>query len=513
MNSETHPTTFRAWLRKHYEVILVGAILLAALALRLYNLEASSFWIDELTQIRRSRLSFFAMLKDVVREVSAVPIEYAVTHFVYYYIGRSEGILRLPAVLWGVSSVAAVYYLGRRMFDRTTGLLAAALLAFMPIQVYYSQEMRPYILASMMVLLTTLAFHRALTLNTRGAWALYGGTLVVGMYAHYYVAVVGILHGVYLVWMALAKRLPWRSLRPYLVAAGIAGLLFAPWVAADIYDMIVRKGVFLNEGRNFQLPALAALLRSPFVAQGANYALTADRPLTWFIAAAWALAAAGVALAFARKRDWWSRLGLAAVVGFGGMAAVLALDSTAAYYFATRQMVPFGPPIVLLVCAAWVGLFRAAWSRLARRPANWATGALAAILLLAFSVGTLAGPLSGVYAYRKHDWRGASRYLLQNVQRDDIVVTRIPYYPEIYVPELADQIIALTNAGTITSQAKTHARVWILERPDAMRNSMPDVQAWVDSEKPLEIKGFTGLRLYIYSESLTPQELKDSVRR
>jgi hypothetical protein len=89
MTNEAQTEGFRAWLRKHHEILLLGAILLAALALRLYGLERSSFWIDELTQIRRSRLSFIAMLRDVIREISAVPLDYIVTHFVYYYIGGS----------------------------------------------------------------------------------------------------------------------------------------------------------------------------------------------------------------------------------------------------------------------------------------------------------------------------------------------------------------------------------------------------------------------------------------
>lgn len=512
MESETVLGSLRAWLRKHWEAVLLGAILLAALALRLYGLERDSFWIDELTQIRRSRLSFFAMLKDVIREVSAVPIEYAVTHFVYHYVGKSEGILRLPAVLWGTASVAVIYFLGRRMFDRTTGFLAAALLAFMPVQIYYSQEMRPYILASFMVLLTTLAFHRAASLNTRGSWALYGAALVVGMYSHYYVAVVGILHGVWLLWMCVTKRKPWRSLRPYLIAAGIAGLLFSPWVALDIRDMIVRQGRFLNEGNVFNLPRLHTLLRAPYVSHGANYALTAGRPLTWFIALAWILAAAGVVLALLRKREWWSHLGLAAIVGFGGMGTALALNAVASYYFAARQMVPFGPPVVLLVCAAWVGLFRAAWQRLTRRPANLA-GALAAIAFFVFAAGTLAGPLAGTYASTKHDYRGASRYLLQHVRHGDIILTRIAYYPETYAPELERQIIELKGMDTIRAEAKKHTRVWILERTEALRQSLPDVLAWAESEKPLQPKSFYGLRLYLYSEELTPQDLKDSLRQ
>jgi uncharacterized membrane protein len=352
-----------------------------------------------------------------------------------------------------------------------------------------------------------------LRLNTRGAWTLYAATLTVGMYSHYYVAAAGFLHGAWLLWMCLAKRQPWRSLRRYIMSAGIAGLLFLPWVAWDIYDMVTRGGVFLNEGRVFQFPTLAIWLRAPFVSVGADYWLTANRPLTWFVAVACALSAVGVALALLRKRDWWSHLGLAAIVGFGGMAAVLALDAVASYYFVTRQMVPFGPLVVLLACAAWVGLFRAAWQRLARRPANWAVGALSALLLLAFAAGTLAGPLVGTYNYRKHDHRGASRYLLQHVEPDDIVLTSIPYYFELYVPELADQIITLKDMAAVETEAKTHTRVWLADRTDTYPKRMPDVLAWVKAEKPPEVKGFYGIVLYLYSEKLTPQELEDSLKR
>lgn len=202
--------TWRNHLRRHHEAILLGAILLVALALRLYQLEQDSFWIDELPQIAHSRVPFAKVFKACLIDEGSTPLDYLVTHFVYYYIGRSEGILRLPAVL----AVATVYFLGKRMFDKTTGFLAAAILAILPSHVYYSQEVWPYSLPALMVLLATFAFYLALERNTRGAWALYGATLVVGMYSHYYVAVVAILHGAYLVLMALAKRLPWNRLPP-----------------------------------------------------------------------------------------------------------------------------------------------------------------------------------------------------------------------------------------------------------------------------------------------------------
>ena len=500
---------FREWLREHMGALALSSILLAALALRLYGLEKNSFWFDELYQIRHSSLPFFSMLKSVISDNATAPVDFVITHFVYYFVGRSEGILRLPAVLWGTSSVAVAYFLGRRMFDRTTGLLAAALLAFVPSQIYFSQEMRSYILASFMVLLTTLTFQRAASLNTRGAWVLYGGTLVFGMYSHYYVAVVGILHGAWLLLMCLAKRLPWGSLRSYLAAAGIAGLLFLPWVVLDGLDIVTRAGGFPEA--TYRAPELVAWLRAPFV--GTNYWVPESPSLTWFVVVTGVLATAGIALAALRKGEWWRNAGLAAVVGLGGMGSALALDSIAPFAFYPRQMVPFGAPVVLLISATLTGVIRAGFARLAHRPSNGTVSGLAAALLVVFAAGMLAQPLAGVYETPKEDYRGATRYLLQHIRADDRVLTYWSFCLPLYVPELADQIIRLNGMSTLEEQAAAHTRVWILERPSTLRNRLADVQAWVDSEKPLEAKRFYGLRLYLYSEKLTPQKLKDSLKR
>lgn len=509
MATEMPTVGFRAWLRRHLEALLLGAILLAALALRLYGLEKNSLWFDELYQVQLSRGPVFATLKAVLGDNAAVPIHSLITHLVYVHIGQSEGILRMPTVLWGTASVALIYFLGRRMFDKTAGFLAAALLAFVPSQIYFSQEVRSYILASLMVLLTTLAFQRALDVKTRAAWALYGGTLAVGMYSHYYVAVVGVLHGAWLLLMCLAKRLPWASLHPYLVSAGIAGLLFLPWVVLDGRDMMTRPGGLPDA--TYVAPTLVAWLRAPFV--GANYSVPQDPPQTWFVTVVEALAAAGIALAVLRKREWWRNAGLAAFVGLGGMGCTLALDAITPFAFYVRQMVPFGPLVVLLMSGTWIGLVRAGCARLTRRPPGGMASGLAAVLLVAFAAVTLAKPFVGIYETPKEDYRGAARYLLQHVRPDDRILSYWSFCLPLYAPELAGQIVWLKGMGTLDQQAAAHARVWILERPVPLRNRLADVQAWVNSEKPLQPQKFSGLRLYLYSEKLTPQELKDSLKR
>ncbi|MBC7257655.1 MAG: glycosyltransferase family 39 protein [Chloroflexi bacterium] len=503
MTTETRDTRL-AWLRRHHEVILLGIILLAALALRLYGLERSSLWLDELMQVQAARRPWWAVPKAALGHDGSAPLDYLITHFVYYHIGRSEGILRLPAVLWGVLSVATVYFLGKRMFDKTTGFLAAALLTILPSHIYYSQEVRPYSLPALMVLLATFAFYHAVSRNTRGAWALYGITLVIGMYSHYYVAIVGILHGAYLVLMALAKRLPWNRLLPYVVAACAAGLLFLPWPLSDT----------ITTSQTFRMPGVGTLFSAPFVSTGVNYKFTLLHPLTWFAGFVWLSALAGVVLVITGGSAARNNIGLLAVVVLFGLTAVVTLDYTAPYFFSTRQFLPFAPLLILLGSAGALAIVRAVSRRLAPHLPGDAVAAAAAVVLVLFAAGTLSGALSDIYRYKKEDWGTASRYLIQYAHQNDVIIARHPYFKYYYAPELANQIIALTDVGTIQTQANKHARVWILAETVWRRYGyVPDVVAWIEATKPLEVKRFSGLRLYLYSATLTPQQLEATLKQ
>jgi len=433
-----------------------------------------------------------------------VPIEYIITHFVYYYIGRSEGILRLPAVLWGVLSVATVYFLGKRMFDKTTGFLAAALLAILPSHIYYSQEMRPYNLAAFMIALTTLAFYHAVSRNTRGAWALYGITLVIGMYSHYYVAIVGILHGAYLVLMALVKRLPWNRLLPYVIAAGAAGLLFLPWPLSDT----------IRTSQTFRMPGVGTLFSAPFASTGVNYKFTLLHPLTWFAGFVWLSALAGVVLFIKGGSAARNNIGLLAVVVLFGLTAVVILDYTAPYFFATRQFLPFAPLLILLGAAGAMSVIRAVSQRLAPRLPGDAVVTAAAVVLVLFAAATVSGALSNMYRYNKQDWRGLGRYLLQHADPDDAIVARATFQVEFYAPELKPQIVRMRGVKTVEDAAQTHRRVWIVvDWTSGFGNILPDVAQWVKTEKPLSIRSFSGVGLYLHSTTMTPQQLEATLKK
>ncbi len=79
--------------------------------------------------------------------------------------GLGEASVRLPSVLASALTIAVVFELGRALADRRAGLIAAALFALNPVQVFYAQEARSY---GLQVLLAALCL-LSLSIFLRGA--------------------------------------------------------------------------------------------------------------------------------------------------------------------------------------------------------------------------------------------------------------------------------------------------------------------------------------------------------
>jgi 4-amino-4-deoxy-L-arabinose transferase-like glycosyltransferase len=76
-----------------------------------------------------------------------------------YLFGSSKEVARLPSLLIGLSSIPLIYLLGKRMFSKGVGLLAAALLAFSPEAIVWSGRARMYALQQFTVILALLCFY------------------------------------------------------------------------------------------------------------------------------------------------------------------------------------------------------------------------------------------------------------------------------------------------------------------------------------------------------------------
>ena len=124
----------------------VALLTLVSLGLRLFRLANQSFWVDEVSAVMAAQ----GPLKGIY-ERSALAANSLPTYFLLLkpFVGSSgvnvEFQARLLSAIAGTLSVPVfigVVYLWRR--QRSTSLLAGALLAVNPLHLWYSQEVRGY---------------------------------------------------------------------------------------------------------------------------------------------------------------------------------------------------------------------------------------------------------------------------------------------------------------------------------------------------------------------------------
>jgi mannosyltransferase len=182
-----------------YPLVWLGALVLGAAFLRFRGLSTQSFWFDESVTVTLVRRSFVDMINQLPASESTPPLYYALAWPWTQLFGSGEaGIRSLSAVL-GVATVLVVYLAARQLFDSRAALFAAAIVAFNPMLIWYSQEARAY---ALLALLAAIGFWLAARIVTDGAtrrllwwWA---GVSIAAMLTHYFAVFIVLAEGVWL---------------------------------------------------------------------------------------------------------------------------------------------------------------------------------------------------------------------------------------------------------------------------------------------------------------------------
>ena len=161
------------------------AIMLVGLAARLYNLDARSFWEDEVTQAHVAR---FSTLEEAFNYTHAYPDVMPLMNVITWLLrvfGSNEWMVRLPAAIAGGLSVFAIYLLGSKLAGARVGLVAALLMAISPREVWYGQEARPYTILLLLATLQMLFAYRAAVQGRKLDWLWFALSTLVSLYTHY----------------------------------------------------------------------------------------------------------------------------------------------------------------------------------------------------------------------------------------------------------------------------------------------------------------------------------------
>lgn len=214
--------------------LIVGISIFASISLA--TIANSSIWFDEAFSAYIIRFDFLEIWQFTSVDVHP-PLYYWLLKLWSLLFGTTDIALRSMSVLFAGVSIVFGYLLLHRTLGRKVALYGLLAMVLSPILVRYSQEMRMYTLVLAIALAATYVLIRAVESGRRRLWVVYGVLVSLGMWTHYFAAIVWLAHWV---WRALsvakgAKRRPKKYMaafftKDWLVAHAVAIGLFVPWL-------------------------------------------------------------------------------------------------------------------------------------------------------------------------------------------------------------------------------------------------------------------------------------------
>jgi tetratricopeptide (TPR) repeat protein len=432
----------RSWPR--WALFAVGAVLLLAFGLRVFNLGSDSFWMDELNTALVSARPLSSIL-DWNLDVGVHPPGHLIlAHFWQALVGGSEFALRFLSLIAGILAVAAAYRLALDLFSLPAAMITALLLTFSNVMIYFARENRAYAWLSLLGALSLLLTWRAVRRGGVGLWFAVLGVLALAPYLHYYGVFVGVLAGA--VVLASLPEIPppqrWKRVGQFALVSLGAAALYLPWIPGALLQFQNRGdlGYFWSNSPTTIVRTLTAITPDlpvwlPVVVIAYALLRRADRNV-WLLAVVLALALGTVFLANAVKPTLFYRN----VILFMPVYATL-----------------LGGALVVLASdlGRWATTHR--FSRL--RPAFVAQGVLVGAVALAL----VQTPPVLAWKASRPDWRDVARLLeTEAAPADLILVAQWPFSLTYYLtdPRLTERVHDALNTNNQLVEG-----AWTIDQP------------------------------------------------
>src|SRR4051794_24850877 len=319
------------------------------------------------------------MLSGVASDESTPPLYYVLAWLWEKVFGHGEAGLRSLSALFGTLTVPVAWRAARGWVDSPrAGVVTAALVAFNPFFVWYSQEARSYSLLVLTAALTLLFLAR----RSYGLWAL---TAALALCTHYFAAFLLVPEAVWLLWSKRRARSAWLATGG-VVAVGIALIPLALHQRDLGHTSFIADLSFRSRVTDLPKKLVTGELGTPTPLIG---------PLAGLIAVA--------AIAYAlRARP--ARI----VIGIAAFAALLPLllAAVGADYVLPRNLIAVYVPVILVAAAGLSGRL----------------GLIGAGVICAVALAVNIEVATDVKLPRD-DWRGAARALGHGSETRVVTVT------------------------------------------------------------------------------------------
>ncbi|HIC94835.1 MAG TPA: hypothetical protein EYP09_11410 [Anaerolineae bacterium] len=411
------------WKREWPFNALLLALIALAFARGVCGLGSQSLWWDESLSLYRAThdplfiLSNRIVLSDTVNEVVTIdnhpPLYFLLLHLFVRLGGDSEFTLRFPSLIFSVLTVPLLYAVGRYLFDRPTGLLAALFGAVSPLYLWYSHEARMYTMLTFWGLLSFYTLLRSLSglerkdLLARATYVLSSVAMVSTHYLGFLVLLSELA-----IYLASLRRAGWRRVA---ISAGVVIALALPLAC---YGLLT-----LPQGDlpGFRYIPLRELLRDVANSFSLGISVSARRATIFH----WAFRAVFLAGLFVvARRAFHPSLKALSTLAYLviPLLSMYLLSFVRPAYMNIRHLMMASPPFYLIL-AAGLAAIRKKWPL--------ALAACLALMLAGTAYSTQQYFFNQKYA--KDDHRAWGEYLKAHVQPGDVVVVDPPHIAQLYL--------------------------------------------------------------------------------
>ena len=406
-------------------------ILLLAFAVRLYRLDNQSFAFDEGWTSYAIHHSWRAIWGVLVPD-NHPPLYYILVKAFAELAGYGDFSVRFFSVMCGMTLVAGLYALGRRLGGAVMGISAALFAACVPSLVYYAQEARMYSLLMALAVLSSYSLLRVLQDREARHWwtrwrALYVVALSAMLYTHYFAVLLLVAqNGLWLSWnlglitAQSERKRPLFGKRALGWCLGQTAILasYLPWLPTAVRQVRIGQGTWWR----MPLPG-SVIVRDIW----RFFVLGPRRPPGVPPFGPWLgpVALAGLVAVFLGWRRRIRALGFVLIILALPVGLMVLIGSRLPIY-TDRYTLVAAPGLALIV-----GLgISACWEALPGRGAWW--GRTAALVLLC---AALVAPLPQLRAYYveetywREDFCRAAQYVMEKTDAGDTVVLLGSFQP------------------------------------------------------------------------------------
>ena len=235
----------------------ISAMCAVGLALRFWVLRG--IWLDEATSIHQAGMSFAGMLDNLRNTDVHPPLYFSVLWVADRLFGTGELAMRSPSILAGTLVIPAAYVAARDLWDRRSGLVAAALAAVAPILVWYSQEVRMYSMFMLFALVAIWGQARVMRRGSQQDWAIFTLASAALVWTEYFGLFQVVTQQLVFAWLAWSRRRDRERLSRLLVPWALATFALLAFLAPLLPFMSHQFLVNQNAGKGFGGPSQVGL--------------------------------------------------------------------------------------------------------------------------------------------------------------------------------------------------------------------------------------------------------------